>query len=169
MKEMGVDLPTLAMLSLVGVGGFRLHHQTALYLPGEIWAIDRDVLTLPDVLIEDYECNAASVLKDSFDVLWSTSLRVGSNKSPPLIISSLASCKALYFDTKSILFINVAVRKISITLQFFKLTRIQGLKVKRVFLRKAEEDLLLNAITVILYNCNSLPGDCKDRFKGSPI
>jgi hypothetical protein len=70
MKEMGVELPTLAMLSLVGVGGFRLHHETGFYLFGEVWAIDRDVLMLPDVLIEDYECDAASVLKDSFDVLW---------------------------------------------------------------------------------------------------
>ncbi len=70
MREIGVELPILAMLSLVGVHGFRLHHEIGFYLFGEVWAIDRDVLTMPDVLIEDYDCDPASTLKDSFDIYW---------------------------------------------------------------------------------------------------
>lgn len=70
MKEMEVELPVLAMLSMMGVRGFRLHHESGFYLFGEVWAIDRDVLTMPDVLIEDYDCDPAFTLKDSFDIYW---------------------------------------------------------------------------------------------------
>jgi hypothetical protein len=69
-KGLGVCVPMVIMLSLHGVRGYRIWFKSDWYEYGEMHAIDRDTLLLPDVLLEDYNTLADVVLKPIFDALW---------------------------------------------------------------------------------------------------
>ena len=58
------------MLSLIGIVDFTLYlgESTGFYNPSH--EIDRDILAIPDVLIEDYGADLAQTLRSVFDTLW---------------------------------------------------------------------------------------------------
>ena len=69
LKTLGVALPILVFVTLVGVKGYSM--------PGDIrWrlfdsvTIDRSILLLPEVIIESYDTAAKDVLKPCFDSIW---------------------------------------------------------------------------------------------------
>jgi len=71
LTEAGVEPPISVLLSLVGVRGYGLvpspqrDHRTRPL-------VARDVVTLPDVLIEDPKVDAPRMLHPVFDALWQT-------------------------------------------------------------------------------------------------
>jgi hypothetical protein len=71
-QELGLQAPVFILLTLIGVKGWWLitdrgnafHHAHA---------IDRDVLLLPEVLVEDYAQRAEAILRPIFDQVWQSS------------------------------------------------------------------------------------------------
>lgn len=62
----GVEPPIFAMLSMLGVRGFKIITDYAY----ESHPIDRDNLILPESLLEDYAMEATALLRPAFDVIW---------------------------------------------------------------------------------------------------
>lgn len=72
-KKLSVSVPTVVIVSLVGVRGYKLAVSQRL----DAWhdhinRIDRDSLLLPEVIIEDYAVNSATILKPIFDTIWNS-------------------------------------------------------------------------------------------------
>ena len=69
-KGLGVSMPMVIMLSMHGVRGYRIWFRSDWYDYGQMHAIDRDALLLPDVLLEDFSTLADVAMKPIFDALW---------------------------------------------------------------------------------------------------
>lgn len=71
-RELNIEPPLFVMLSLLEVSGYTMAIDTTRYSidEDEIQPIDRDVLMVPEVLIEHFDCSAADVLKPAFDAVW---------------------------------------------------------------------------------------------------
>lgn len=70
LKTLGVEPPLVVFLSMLGVKGVTLGINKMLRLTGLVPAIDRDVVLLPDVLVEDVSEHPAKMLKPIFDAVW---------------------------------------------------------------------------------------------------
>lgn len=69
MKNMAVQLPLVLFLTLINVKNHCM--LTSWTHPGfEPSVIGRDVLMLPEVIVENYEIEVAEILKPCFDALW---------------------------------------------------------------------------------------------------
>ncbi len=68
-QRLGVPPPFFIMLSLVDVSGYIMATRQPLW-PDEVHPIDRNVLLLPDILVEDYNVDLAAELRTVFDVVW---------------------------------------------------------------------------------------------------
>ncbi len=68
-KQLSTPLPLFIAISLLRVRGFKMSSAPLNPFPGN-QGIDRDVLALPEVIVEDYEINFGKVLRPSFDALW---------------------------------------------------------------------------------------------------
>lgn len=67
-----VPPPVLVTVSLLGAAGFQFvvnHRHTRLHPT----PIDRDVIVLPDVLIEELKCDVPAILRPVLDALWNAS------------------------------------------------------------------------------------------------
>jgi hypothetical protein len=69
LKEVGVPAPLVVLVNMIGVKGAQLGVDTFYFGDGDT-PIDRDVLLLPEVLIENFDCNVASALRPIFDAVW---------------------------------------------------------------------------------------------------
>lgn len=70
-ENLGVDPPVLVMLSLLGVGGYRMTASAPDFDAGV--AIDRDKLVVPEILSEEYEGDpheVANHMRPAFDAVW---------------------------------------------------------------------------------------------------
>lgn len=70
LRELGVSLPIYVHLTLVGAKGYRLGVGQLETFYHEPRPIDRDVLAIPDLEIDSFDSNAASLLKPLFDFVW---------------------------------------------------------------------------------------------------
>jgi hypothetical protein len=68
-KELGVLLPIAVLLTLIGVKGFVLSLPNR-YLVHMRTGIDRDVLPIPEVLVQSYEASEHEILRPVFNALW---------------------------------------------------------------------------------------------------
>jgi hypothetical protein len=66
-RDMGLAPPIFVLLSLLGVRGYNVPHGA---FRDSKPSIDRDVLLLPDLLVEDYAVDSAATLLPAFDALW---------------------------------------------------------------------------------------------------
>ncbi|OFW32075.1 MAG: hypothetical protein A3J28_08395 [Acidobacteria bacterium RIFCSPLOWO2_12_FULL_60_22] len=66
LKALGMEPPIFVMLSFLGVKGFKMG--VSRWDSGE--AIDRDLLILPEVVIDSYESDIAKAMKPAFDSVW---------------------------------------------------------------------------------------------------
>ena len=68
-KDMGADPPVALMLTMARVSGYRILHDDSHGHP-----IDRDVLVIPEVLLESLdeitEPHVAGLLRPIFDMVW---------------------------------------------------------------------------------------------------
>jgi len=69
LKALNVGLPAFIFLTLVGVKGYSMGLDRR-YWRRERHKIDREVLLLPEVVIETYEVAAEDVLRPIFDAVW---------------------------------------------------------------------------------------------------
>lgn len=68
-KTLNVELPIFVFLTLMGVNGYSMALPSN-YRTWNTQTIDRDVLQLPEVIIESYDVSADKVLKPCFDSIW---------------------------------------------------------------------------------------------------
>lgn len=71
-EKLGMSPPVLAMLSLVGVRGYRLTG-TGPYDPADMVPVDRDDLVIPEVVFEDFDRDPQAVaarMRPAFDAVW---------------------------------------------------------------------------------------------------
>lgn len=68
LKFLNVELPVVALLTLVGVKGYLM--ATDVFFQGESSPIDRDILLLPETIVESYEEKPDKILKPQFDAVW---------------------------------------------------------------------------------------------------
>ena len=69
-QELGIEPPIVVMLSMIGVKGFRLAtgQRSSFRSPEPV--IDRDVLFLPEIVLEDLGEHPAMILRPIFDTVW---------------------------------------------------------------------------------------------------
>ncbi len=70
LKTLQVEPPIFIFLTLLGVKGYSMGIDTWKYDIDEVHTIDRDVLLLPERMIESYDVSAEDVLKPCFDSIW---------------------------------------------------------------------------------------------------
>lgn len=77
LKKIDVPCPVFVFLTLVHVKGLtmRIAFRPPMFKPN---VIDRDVLMLPEVTIEDYDIGAARLMKPVFDAVWNACGYAGS-------------------------------------------------------------------------------------------
>jgi hypothetical protein len=68
LKSLGVQMPVVVFLTFVNIKGYSM----ALSNSMESYMIDRDVLFLPEVLLNSYDVKAEQVLKPIFDAVWNS-------------------------------------------------------------------------------------------------
>jgi len=69
-KQLGVEPPLLVMLSLLGVSGYAMAVDPSRLFLHEAHPIDRDNLLASDILVENFECDPAEVMRPVFDAIW---------------------------------------------------------------------------------------------------
>ena len=77
-ESLEIEPPFYAFLSFVGVRGCRLGVRRGLRWPGGEIELTDDVMTLPEVVIQDRDEQAFSVLRPAFDMVWNAFGRPGS-------------------------------------------------------------------------------------------
>jgi hypothetical protein len=70
LKELNVELPIFIFLTFVGVKGYFMSVGQGEYKHRGEDEIDRDILLLPEVIIENYNTALEDVLKPCFDAMW---------------------------------------------------------------------------------------------------
>ncbi|MBI5679362.1 MAG: ATP-binding protein [Methanobacterium sp.] len=73
LEDLGVETPILIFISLIGVKGYAMATNARAYKLEHLrphYLIDRDVLLLPETLLENYGIEIEKSLKLSFDSLW---------------------------------------------------------------------------------------------------
>lgn len=70
-KHLGVELPNIVMLSIVGVSGYVMDVEGR-WLTRTLGssAIDRDALLVPEVMVESFDADPADIMKPIFDAVW---------------------------------------------------------------------------------------------------
>ena len=76
-QDLELGTPVFVMLSLLGVKDYTIE---TMHHPGdtENLPIDRDVLLLPDILVDDFRTRAEELLRPAFDALWQSAGWAGS-------------------------------------------------------------------------------------------
>jgi Putative DNA-binding domain len=67
-KDLNLPLPAFAMLTLIGVKGYQMASGNAPFY--EYGTIHRDVLSLPEIMIEDFGIDLSWLLRPMFDAMW---------------------------------------------------------------------------------------------------
>jgi len=68
-KELNINPPILIFLTFTGIKGFKMYVDTFKYSTNG-YAIEKDILLLPEYLIESYDINSKEILKPMFDLIW---------------------------------------------------------------------------------------------------
>lgn len=71
LSEVGVQPPVWCFLALTEVKGARI--PTDDHFPDEHRNIDRDLLLLPEKVIDDFSIDSATILRPMFDLVWNAS------------------------------------------------------------------------------------------------
>lgn len=70
LKILNVEPPAFIFLTLLSVKGFSMGIDPAKYILDDVHTIDRDILQLPEVVMENYDEKPERVLKPCFDSIW---------------------------------------------------------------------------------------------------
>ncbi|MBN2560399.1 MAG: ATP-binding protein [Phycisphaerae bacterium] len=70
LRDLDAGPPIFGMLTLVGVQGYTISYEGRALLVPDLHPIDRDVLTLPDFVIDDFATPVDPLIKPAFDAVW---------------------------------------------------------------------------------------------------
>ena len=79
LKESNIEIPIFVFLTLVGIKGYLMFVGEKRFNVQGNSGIDRDILLLPEVIIENYDTAPEDILKPCFDAMWNA---CGFPKSP---------------------------------------------------------------------------------------
>jgi hypothetical protein len=82
LRDLGVESPVFLLLSLVGVGGYRMLQRGIQRYPSELRPVDRDALLVPEVLVPSLEQDLHALerhMRPLLDAVWNS---VGVPRSP---------------------------------------------------------------------------------------
>jgi hypothetical protein len=68
-NELGLQPPVFIMLSIIGIKDYKIHAGQGFFYMNKP-SIDRDVLILPEAVVDSYDVDIAEALRNSFDALW---------------------------------------------------------------------------------------------------
>mgnify|MGYP003641952084 CR=1 FL=1 len=71
LRQLEIALPIWVFLSIVGVKGAMI--PSVYHFSDEQREIDRDILLLPETVMEDYDSSGITLLRPSFDLVWNAS------------------------------------------------------------------------------------------------
>ena len=74
-KNLGVELPIVIMLTLLGVSGATIEDYYSQFGIRRPHHIDRNDLLVPEIMIESFDCEPAEVMKPIFDAIWNAAGR----------------------------------------------------------------------------------------------
>jgi hypothetical protein len=69
LAALGVDVPLAVMISLLGVKGYEVGPQETAWMHG-VGRFDKDVVLIPEVLLESFDADITQLMKQSFDIIW---------------------------------------------------------------------------------------------------
>lgn len=69
-KNLGVNPPIAVFLTLVGVKGYKLASRNIMFDSDEDNAITKDILNLPESIIDSYDISPTSIMRPIFDLVW---------------------------------------------------------------------------------------------------
>ena len=69
-KELGVNMPIVIFLTLIGVKDWEMGVDPSLFDEYRSYKIDRDILQLPETIIESYDIEPKDILRPMFDLVW---------------------------------------------------------------------------------------------------
>lgn len=70
LKTLDVELPIFVFLTLLGVKGYSMSVDRFKFPTRRSHTIDRDILLLPEIIIESYDVSAEKKLRPMFDSIW---------------------------------------------------------------------------------------------------
>jgi len=70
LRELNVNPPVFVFLTLAGIKGFEMAVKSSMFLYNDRYPIDRDILVLPESLIESYDTDPKEILRPMFDLIW---------------------------------------------------------------------------------------------------
>jgi hypothetical protein len=68
--QLGIQPPVFIMLSLIGVKGYNMYVSNPLFALDRPDPIDREMLLVPEVLVDNFSSDPAQLLKQPFDAVW---------------------------------------------------------------------------------------------------
>ncbi len=63
LKQLQINPPIVVMLSFLNIRGYKLSH-------GDSRLIERDLLLIPEILVDDYDTDVFKLLQPAFDTVW---------------------------------------------------------------------------------------------------
>ena len=70
LKELGVNMPIVIFLTLIGAKDWEIGVDRMKFGGDEYYKIDRDILQLPETIIESYDTEPKDILRPMFDLIW---------------------------------------------------------------------------------------------------
>jgi len=68
-REMGINMPVVIFLTLIGIKDYEMAVDRMRFWD-DYYKIDRDVLILPETLVESYDIEPKDILRPMFDLVW---------------------------------------------------------------------------------------------------
>lgn len=69
-REIGINMPIVIFLTLVGVKDWEMGVDKIRFWDNDYYKIDRDILQLPEIIIESYNIEPKDILRPMFDLIW---------------------------------------------------------------------------------------------------
>ena len=69
-RVLGVDPPLALMVTLTGVNGYRMGVSHEAFIDEDGAPIDRDLLLIPEVILQDYDIDIGRTIRPIFDAVW---------------------------------------------------------------------------------------------------
>lgn len=70
LKDLKINPPVVIFLTLLSVNGYRITSSDLFFDSDENNLINKDVLNLPETLVENYDISSTSILRPMFDLVW---------------------------------------------------------------------------------------------------
>lgn len=68
-KQLGINMPIVIFLTFIGIKDYKMGVDTSRFFDN-YYNIDRDIVELPETIIDSYDSKAQDILRPMFDLMW---------------------------------------------------------------------------------------------------